>query len=64
MAPLGEAVARRTGRDRDDPAVRVTVGALVGVGLSVMLAAAEDPEADVVTMLDEALTLLEHGLPL
>lgn len=64
MAPLGEAVARRTGRGQDDPAVRVTVGALVGVGLSVMLAAAEDPESDMVTMFDEALALLDNGLPL
>jgi AcrR family transcriptional regulator len=64
MRLLADALARRTGRRPDDPAIRVSAGALMGVGLSAMFAAAEDPAADLVDLFDEGLALLEAGLPL
>ena len=61
---LTEAVAERAGRRPDDPAVRTLVGAVLGVCLSAMFAAADDPEADAVRLIDEAMARLEDGLPL
>ena len=61
---LAEAMAERTGRHPDDPAVRATAGAVMGVGLSAMFAAADDPDADVLSLLDEGLAQLEAGLPI
>ena len=61
---LAEAMAERTGRRPDDPAVRATAGAVMGVGLSAMFAAADDPDADVLSLLDEGLAQLEAGLPI
>jgi len=64
MALMAQAVAERTGRSPDDPAVRTLVGAVIGVGLAAMLAAAEDPRSDAIALLDEAMGQLEAGLPL
>jgi AcrR family transcriptional regulator len=64
MRLLAEAMAERSGRWPDDPAVRAAAGAVMGVGLSAMFAAAEDPGSDLVSMLDEGLAQLEAGLPL
>ena len=58
-----EMVAERTGRSAGDPAVRTLVGAVLGVMSAAMLEALEHPEADVATLLDEALARLEAGLP-
>ena len=63
MRLLAEAMAERSGRLPDDPAVRAAAGAVMGVGLSAMFAAAEDPGSDLVSMLDEGLAHLEAGLP-
>jgi AcrR family transcriptional regulator len=60
---LAEAVAERAGRSPDDPAVRALSGAVMGVGLSAMFAAVDDPEADVAALIDEGLAHLEAGLP-
>ena len=57
-------MAERTGRHPDDPAVRATAGVETGVGLSAMFAAADDPDADVLSLLDEGLAQLEAGLPI
>ena len=59
-----ELIAKRQGRDPSDFAVRTVAGAVVGVGLSVMMAAAEDPSADMVALMDAGLAHLEAGLPL
>jgi hypothetical protein len=59
-----ELIAKRVGRDPDDFAVRTLAGALVGVGMSVMITATEDPEADIMALMDAGLALLEAGLPL
>jgi AcrR family transcriptional regulator len=61
---IGELVARRTGRDPRDAAVRAFTGAVFGVTVRVFLDAANDESADPAEALDEALALLEAGLPL
>ena len=58
LAPI---VAERVGREPDDFAVRILVGAVMGVGIAVALAVADNPEADIVLLLDEALAQLEAG---
>ncbi|MHA6531761.1 acyl-CoA-like ligand-binding transcription factor [Paenibacillus sp. BAC0078] len=55
---------KRTGRQREDIAVRTFAGAIIGVNISVMLHYAEHAEADFSTLLEEALSKLEEGLPL
>ncbi|GAB3425451.1 TetR/AcrR family transcriptional regulator [Flindersiella endophytica] len=64
MRVLTELVAERTGRPANDPGVRAIAGAVIGVGLSAMFAAQQDPNADLVDLLDEAMSHLEAGLPL
>lgn len=64
MRLLAEAVAERTGRQPNDPAVRALVGAVIGVGLSAMFAAAENPESDVVSLIDQGMAELEAGFSL
>lgn len=61
---LAQAVADRTHRRIDDPAVRALSGAVVGVAITVMLAMAADPSADLATLLDESLVHLETGFTL
>ena len=63
MRLLAEAVAERAGRSPDDPSVRAVAGAVMGVGLSAMFAAA-DGGTDVVSLIDEGMAQLEAGLPL
>ena len=64
LQPFTEAVAERTGRPVDDPAVQTLTGAVMGVSMSAMLTASEDPSADYVELMDAALALLEAGLPI
>jgi AcrR family transcriptional regulator len=70
---IAEVLADRTGRSRDDFQVRVTAGAVIGVMMSVFMP--PDPDSNAphddkwlsrhgVTRIDEALRLLEAGLPL
>jgi AcrR family transcriptional regulator len=59
-----ELIAKRLGRDPQDFAVRMLAGALVGVGLSVMVIWMEDPAADIIELMDAGLARLEAGLPL
>jgi AcrR family transcriptional regulator len=61
---LAVAVAQRVGRRPDDFAVRAFAGAVVGVAFAAMFAAAEDPSADYLELLDRAMGQLEAGLPL
>ena len=58
------AVAERVGRDPDDVAVRTFTGALLGVWTTVLFRWVEDPGMDLLASLDEAMALLEAGLPL
>src|SRR5262249_54471838 len=48
---LAELVAERAGRRPDELAVRVAIGAVLGAGVAVMLAAAHDPKGDIIEML-------------
>ncbi len=61
---VGELVAARTGHDPSDAAVRTFTGALLGIGVRLLLDVAADPARDPMVALDEALALLEDGLPL
>ena len=63
---MAEALAKRTGRAPDDLAVRVTVGAIMGVIMSIMRPdhlAGGHVDAQAFDRIDEALSLLESGLP-
>jgi AcrR family transcriptional regulator len=65
MVPvLAGLVAERVARPADEFAVRTFAGAVIGVLMSVMLAAAEDPTADLLALIDAAMAYLEAGLPL
>jgi AcrR family transcriptional regulator len=57
-------MAARTGGSPTDFAVRNLAGALLGVLMSAMLVAAEDPTRDLIELVDAALAHLEAGLPL
>jgi AcrR family transcriptional regulator len=64
---MANALAKRTGRSADDPAVRATVGAVIGVIMAVMrpeTLAKGNVGADTFYRIDEALSLIESGLPL
>jgi AcrR family transcriptional regulator len=65
---FAEAVARRTGRPADDLAVRTIAGAIMGVIMAITIpwegfAETQDFEGTI-GQIDEALALLEAGLPL
>ncbi|HEX3591227.1 MAG TPA: TetR family transcriptional regulator [Pseudonocardiaceae bacterium] len=61
---LASLVAERLGREQTDLRVRVFSGAMVGVALAALEDGRSDESADVGDLLDEALGLLEAGLPL
>lgn len=61
---IAELVALRVGRPADDFAVLTFAGALMGVMLSVVLAANNNPAKDLYTLIDAGLAYLEAGLPL
>ena len=63
LEPFTAVVAERTGRSPRDPAVRALTGAIIGVSMSAMLDAAEDPGADYVELMDTGLAHLQAGLP-
>jgi len=60
---LAGIVAERAGKPASDMSVLALAGAVVGVTMSVMIAAGQDPNADFVALLDAAMALLEEGLP-
>ena len=62
LEPFTAVVAERTGRAENDPAVRALTGAVLGVSISAMLAAGEDPAADYIGLMDTGLAHLEAGL--
>jgi AcrR family transcriptional regulator len=74
LTGIAETLAERTGRPADDFRIRVLAGAVVGVMMAVFLPDNPDPEfaetmgsqlgPEAVTRIDEALALLEAGLPL
>ena len=60
---LSDALAERTGRPRDDRAVRTLAGAIVGIGVAAMLTADESPD-DYLEQFDAHLAEFEAGLDL
>jgi hypothetical protein len=64
MGLLSEAAAERTGRRPDDLTLRVAVGAALGAWLAAVFVAIEDPETDIIDLMDEAIGQLEAGLKL
>ena len=61
---IADLMAKRLGRDPSDLVVRTLAGAITGVGMSAMIAAQDDPSADITALMDAGLELLEAGLPL
>jgi AcrR family transcriptional regulator len=65
---ISEALAKRAGRPADDLAVRTTAGAIIGVIMSITMPwdgwSDRQTIADTFTRIDQALALLEIGLPL
>lgn len=61
---FAEILAEHGGTERDEFAARTFAGALVGVMMTAMITAAEDPDADLAALMDRALSLLSAGLPL
>ena len=61
---LSETLAKRIGRDPRDIEVRTWAGAVIGVVLSSLAAAAQDRESNFVDCFDRGLAILESGLPL
>ncbi len=57
-------MAGRRGATASDFVLRNTAGALLGVMMSALLAAAKDPSADLIQVADEAIAHLEAGLSL
>jgi AcrR family transcriptional regulator len=69
ISVAAEAVGKRAGRPADDMAVRAVAGAIVGVIMAITLPRPDESFqerdfADTFARIDEALALLEAGLPL
>ncbi len=64
MLLVSEAIADREGRSRDDFAVRTIAGAIVGSMFAVLAQLADDPDAELADLIDEAFSFLEDGLRL
>ena len=69
ISVMAEALGKRAGRPADDLAVRAVAGAIVGVIMAITLprpdeSFGERDFADTFARIDEALALLEAGLPL
>ena len=68
IAVISEALAKRAGRPADDLAVRTTAGAMFGVIMAITMPwdgwSDRQTIADTFTRIDQALALLEAGLPL
>jgi AcrR family transcriptional regulator len=62
LEPFADVVAARTGRPVEDSAVRAFTGAVLGVSISAMLTASQDPSADWIELMDSGLAHLEAGL--
>jgi AcrR family transcriptional regulator len=64
MRMLAEVLAERTGRQPTDTAVLTLAGAVVGAVVAVTFAVVDDPTADFVGLIDDAMAHLEAGLEL
>ncbi len=69
ISVIGEALAKRAGRSADDLAVRTTAGAIIGVIMSITMPwegwrSDRRTIEDMFERIDQALALLEAGLPM
>jgi len=69
IAVISEALAKRAGRPADDLAVRTVAGAIIGVIMSITMpwegwSSDRQTIVDMFERIDQALSLLEDGLPL
>jgi AcrR family transcriptional regulator len=61
---VADLVARRVGRNADDPGIRTFAGAVIGVMLAALFTPTEDAHPDLLARMDAGLAYLEAGLPL
>ncbi len=61
---LAQMIAKRVGRQADEPAVRTYAGAVTGVLLAALFAGIQEPASDFLASMDASLADLEAGLPL
>ena len=61
---IAHLLAPRVGKRQDDFAVHNVAGAVLGVLLAAMLTIVDNPKADLIKVVDDALAHLEAGLPL
>jgi AcrR family transcriptional regulator len=64
LQQTSELLAARVGRHPDDLAVRTFAGAILGAMMAVSVAALDNPTADYVELIDEAMSHLEAGFSL
>jgi AcrR family transcriptional regulator len=64
MGLIASAMAERAGRGPDDLAVRTVAGAIVGAAASLAGVIADDPDADIASLIDQAIARVEPGLAL
>lgn len=64
VALASRLMAERLGQSVDEFSLQIFAGAVVGVEMSALQIAANDPAADLFDVLDAALAKLEEGLPL
>lgn len=64
MQLIARAMAERAGRRPDDFTARTIAGAVVGAAMAVSTAVTDDPDADLATLIDQAIAHLEPGLVL
>jgi AcrR family transcriptional regulator len=64
MQLLTRVMAERAGRRPDDFTVRTVAGAIVGAAMAVSATVADDQDADLPTLIDQAIAHLEPGLML
>lgn len=59
-----DALAQRSGRSTDDPAVRTWVGAMSGIAIACYLAwVSSSGKLSIFTLIDESMALLDDGMP-
>jgi AcrR family transcriptional regulator len=61
---LAEVIAERTGRPADDIAVLALAGAVIGAALAAFAASVDDPDADLMQVVDDAIGALETAIRL
>jgi hypothetical protein len=61
---ITQLLAKRVGRGAGDVAVQAAAGAMLGALMAVLLTGIDNPTADYLALMDEALAQMEAGFPL